>query len=46
MADSGDNMILTTGTGLTLQAGPAMLAGMAGGSQSFSPGRRLLRHCR
>ena len=24
-------LILTTGTGLTLQAGPAMLAGMAGG---------------
>ena len=39
-------LILTTGTGLTLQAGPAMLAGMAGGMIAilFRPVGRLLRH--
>ena len=40
-------LILTTGTGLTLQAGPAMLAGMAGGIIAilFRPVGRLLKHC-
>ena len=39
-------LIVTTGAGLTLQAGPAMLAGMAGGVIAilFRPSGRLLRH--
>ncbi len=39
-------LIVTTGAGLTLQAGPAMLAGMAGGVMAilFRPAGRLLRH--
>jgi multiple sugar transport system permease protein len=39
-------LIVTTGAGLTLQAGPAMLAGMAGGVMAilFRPPGRLLRH--
>ena len=39
-------LIVTTGAGLTLQAGPAMLAGMVGGVIAilYRPNRALLRH--